>query len=257
MVKYTLRRMLCKPVNAPSKWYILIMRKALPITLLAVGLLAVLAVSCYTINPAHPADARGLSRLVSWPEGMTVLALVLTLFFIAWQALLTRQAILSSEESSKCELRAYVVVSLNSGSYQERDKGIRFEGIPAIQNTGKTPAHNLRYITSSGVIKEPLGDKYTFPAPSSETIGEYVLGTSQVYQMHIIANDYVDPKDVPDIMDGKGKAFYYWGTVIYDDAFGESHRTEFCHRLYFYPNLEKPGTFQVGGNYIPGRNTAT
>ncbi len=243
------------------------MRKSLPITVLAILLLAILVVSSYTrprhqgskdeVNQAQTADPPvGLSRLVAWPEGVTVLALVLTLFFIAWQAMLTRQAILSSEESSKIELRAYIVVVLNSGSYQDHDNEIKFEGSPAIQNTGKTPAHNVKYRTNSAVIKEPLAPRYNF-APGQDAAGEYVLGMNQNYVLHIVAQDFVDPKDVTDIMEGKGRAFYYWGVIDYDDVFGESHFTEFCHRIFFYPDTEKPGQFRVNGTYIAGKNNAT
>jgi hypothetical protein len=76
--------------------------------------------------------------------------------------------------------------------------------------------------------------------------------------MHIVMDDYCDQNDVKDIMDGtKGRALYYWGKVIYDDAFGDTHWTEFCHRIFFVPDPNNPGTFKVHGHYIPGRNKAT
>jgi hypothetical protein len=199
----------------------------------------------------------GWRRYFTWPEGVAAICVLLTLFFIAWQALLTRQAIISSENSSKRELRAYLVVSINTASYQERDKGIRFQGTPVLVNTGKTPAHKVRYRTTAAVLKEPLLDGYVF-VPSQTEVGEYVLGMDQNFIIPIIVDDFVDPQDVSDIMLGtKGKALYYWGVVNYEDTFGDAHSTEFCHRLYFSPNPESEGTYRVNGNYLAGQNKAT
>jgi hypothetical protein len=54
-----------------------------------------------------------------------------------------------------------------------------------------------------------------------------------------------------------GRAFYYWGIVEYDDAFGDSHMTEFCHRIFFSPDPDKPGQYKVVGKYVAGKNNAT
>jgi hypothetical protein len=255
-------------------WYILaIMKMSWPIVVFAIVLVAILGLSCYTNQPTYIPQSQaphsspqvqmvsdlptGWQRLFEWPEGITVLVVTLTLFFIAWQATLTRQAILSSESSSKTELRAYLGVVVSGGSFQDRDKKIKFEGIPVLKNSGKTPAHNVIYRTNSAVLREPLDKNWNLP-PGKEEVGEYDLGSNQNYTLHIIMDDYVDPKDVADIMSGtKGRAFYYWGTINYDDAFGDAHVTQFCHRLFFVPSEKKPGTYNVFGNYVAGRNSST
>jgi len=43
---------------------------------------------------------------------------------------------------------------------------------------------------------------------------------------------------------------YVWGFITYEDVFGESHTTKFCHRLTWLP------AGNVYGYYIPGRNDA-
>jgi hypothetical protein len=134
---------------------------------------------------------------------------------------------------------------------------IKFEGTPVLTNTGKIPAHRVRFRANAAIIKEPLPQNYVF-APGQNEIGEYVLGMKSPMVMHIVVDDYCDQQDVEDIMSGtNGRALHYWGKVSYDDAFGESHETEFCHRICFYPDPEHVGHYKVSGHYLPGRNQAT
>lgn len=204
--------------------------------------------------PERPPDWR---RLFAWPGGVECLGILLTLVCVALQASLMRQSITSSESASKAELRAYVGVTINTAGYQDRDKEIRFEGTPTLTNTGKTPAHRVRYRNHAAVLKEPIPANYKFPS-GQEEIGEYVLGINLPMVMHIVVDDYVDQNDVPDIMRGdKGRALYCWGVVSYDDAFGEPHTTNFCHRLYFFPHPTEEGHWKVNGNYVAGKNDAT
>lgn len=211
--------------------------------------------SCqYSQAPQGPPGRRGM---VAWPNGVTALGVLLTLYFIAWQALLTRRAVASAENSSKQELRAYLSVVIDTGSFQDRPNGVKFEGTPAVRNMGKTPAYNVRYKTNSGILREPLAENLIL-SHGQKTVGEYVLGMGQNYTIHIIMDDYVDQSDVPDIMSGtKGRALYYWGFLDYDDVFGDPHTTEFCHRLFFVPDQTNPTKYKVNGNYMAGRNRET
>jgi len=85
-------------------------KKNLPIILLGIALVAVIALSCYKVP----------SKIFAWPEGVTALAVLFTLFFIAWQALLMRQSVSASDEVSKRELRAYLTVVIGDATFQER-----------------------------------------------------------------------------------------------------------------------------------------
>jgi hypothetical protein len=258
-----------------------------PIVLLAAVLVVILGMSCYTdpsyqdkqngagnssptavitqTEASHPSQEtqttkhppRGWRKLFVWPEGVTALAVLSTLFFIGWQALLTRQAIASSDSVSRAELRAYVGVTIGAGSYQEREKDIKFGGNPVLTNTGKTPAHKVRYRNNAAILREPLPPNYVF-APGQNEVGEYVIGMNLPMTMFIVVDDFCDEQDVASIMTGtNGRALYCWGKVVYEDAFGDEHETDFCHRMYFFPNPDNPGVYKVDGNYIPGRNKAT
>jgi hypothetical protein len=193
----------------------------------------------------------------TWPEGITALAVLATMFFIGWQAFLTRQAIASSDAASKIELRAYVVVNVVSGTIQDKSKNLKFGGSPLITNSGKTPAHNLRWRTNSIALRDSESGTYSFPSGEKEFGGE-VLGVGQTMQLGVVHPDFYDAEDVEDIKLGEnGRAFYYWGVISYDDAFGEPRITDFCHRIHFYPDPDKAGSWKVGGQYVAGRNKAT
>ena len=262
------------------------MKKSWPILILVFAVIAIIGVSCYT-NPSSTGKQESASngsgsssiatnqtrysgdegqgsasppywrRLFTWPEGVAALGVLLTLIFIAWQALLTREAIASSDAASKIELRAYVVVNIASGTIQDRSKNLRFEGSPLIVNSGKTPAHNVRWRTNSSAIKDSESDTYSFPRGEKELGGE-VLGVGQTMRLGVVYRDFYDAVDAEDIKLGdSGRAFYYWGTVSYDDAFGEPRTTEFCHRIRFYQDPDKLENWRVEGLYVAGRNKAT
>src|ERR1035437_10680120 len=116
------------------------MKKNLPIILLGIALVAVVALSCYT-NP---------SIILAWPEGVAALAVLFTLFFIAWQAFLMRQSVSAFDEVSRRELRAYLTVALGTAipqQHRDKDKGgdLKFECDPLLVNTGRTPARNITF----------------------------------------------------------------------------------------------------------------
>src|SRR5579859_6214903 len=145
------------------------MRKNLPIILLGIVLIAVVCVSYYT-DPRNQEKQNGAGGsapmgsvskndaghtgqdaqapkhppvwriLIAWPEGVTALAVVLTLFFIAWEAILMSQTVSAIGAASKRELRAYLTVVIGGALFQEQraaDKGgpLMFECQPLLINT--------------------------------------------------------------------------------------------------------------------------
>ena len=221
-------------------------KKELPIFLLGIASVVVVALSCYK-NP---------SIILAWPEGVTALAVLLTLFFIAWQALLMRQSVSASDEVSKRELRAYLTVVIGSGIFQERrdeDKGgdLKFESDPLLVNTGRTPARNMIFKARAAIMPIPLPQGISLPDVPDEGVGGSILGPQQSANMFGIVDGFCADKEVDSIKYAKGdKGLYVWGRVTYEDVFGEKHFTQFCQHIYW--DLKD----KVRGHYIPGRNDA-
>ena len=222
------------------------MKKNLPIILLGIALVAIVAVSCYT-------DPR---LILAWPEGVTALAVLFTLFFIAWQALLMRQSVSASDEVSKRELRAYLTVVIGGATFQERrdeDKGgdLKFECLPVLVNTGRTPARNVTFKARAAIMPIPLPQGINLPDAPDEGVGGSILGPQQNANMFAVVDGFCADKDVESIKYAKeGKGLYVWGRVTYEDVFGENHFTRFCQHIYW--DLGD----NIRGHYIPGRNDA-
>lgn len=165
--------------------------------------------------------------LVAWPEGVTTLAVLLTLFFIAWQATLMSQTVSASAESSKRELRAYLTVVVGGAIFQERrgaDKGgdLMFECRPLIVNTGQTPARNITYKARAAVMPLPLPKEVHLPEAPDDDIGGSIIGPQQNANMFAVVDGFRPDNEVQGVKSGIGdKGLYVWGRVTYEDVFGD------------------------------------
>ena len=74
------------------------------------------------------------------------------------------------------QMRAYLVVDINSGLYQERDKNIKFEVKPSLKNAGQTPAHKLTYWATAKIMPFPLPEGFDFPTPKNAALRPMFLG---------------------------------------------------------------------------------
>jgi hypothetical protein len=160
------------------------MKKSWPIAMFAVVLIAIVGVSGYTDksnyekqgcagncapistvsagephqtsqNGNTPKNSPFWRKVVAWPEGVACMAVLATLFFIGWQALLTRQAISSADAASKIELRAYVGVLINAANYQERGKNFKFAGIPSLNKPERLQRTKLGIATMRLYSRSP------------------------------------------------------------------------------------------------------
>jgi len=256
-----------------------------PIVLLAVVLVVVIGVSGYT-DPSYQDKQNGAGnssptasvapnetgqssqntqapkhspfwrKVVAWPEGVTALSILLTLFFIAWQAMLMRQTILSSEDSSKRELRAYLAVAIGEALYQERRvrplSDLRFEARPLLINTGRTPAHKIKFKARAAILPVPLPANTNLPEIHDFDQSDAMLSANQSANMFAVVDGFCGDDEVDVIKDGSsGKGLYVWGLVTYEDIFGISHHTRFCQHVYWTMSG------QIRGIYVPGKNDAT
>jgi hypothetical protein len=199
----------------------------------------------------------GWLKFVTWPEGITAWAIIFTLGAIVWQAVETRrtaQAALMSVEASKNatkkQLRAYIAVTAGSADPQDRIRGRKFKATLTLTNSGQTPAHNVRFTTKAAALPHPLPVDTVLPEPLEDEGGS-TLGAGQSGNMIGEAESFQDDHKVQGTMfKTNGNAFYVWGIVHYDDAFGERHYTRFCFLVYWTPE-------SIHIEYAAGRNEAT
>jgi hypothetical protein len=152
------------------------------------------------------------------------------------------------------QMRAYLVVNINFGLYQERKRNIKFEVRPSLQNTGQTPAHKMTYWARAKIMPFPLPENFDFPIPKKSPIRPMFLGPHQGVELNALVDDFVPDDEVADIKSGNTRRVYIWGVVTYTDIFNKKRTTKFCHSLYWFGSGENE---KIGGNYAAHQNEAT
>ena len=64
-----------------------------------------------------------------------------------------------------------------------------------------------------------------------------------------------EDKEAEDIKRGNGRRLFIWGTVVYEDVFGITQRTDFAHSIFWV--LYKDGTEHPYGDYADRHNDVT
>lgn len=162
----------------------------------------------------------------------------------------TAKASTETLQGLRKQMRAYLTVIVGGGIPQNRGQNLRFDARPTVLNAGPTPARNVRTLTKSAILPVPLPEDFDQSIATDKEEGGNFIGAHQTAQMMAVVEDYVPDGQVEDIKAGKGPSMYTWGIVTYEDVFGESHTTTFCHRLTWLSDGN------VFGYYIPGRNDA-
>jgi len=204
--------------------------------------------------PTTKRDSPSWFRFFRWPDGTTTLVIILTLIVIADQtkqtaiaAEATQQSVVEGKDTAKRQLRAYLIVNIGGAIYQEREKGLKFEGKPLLVNTGQTPARKVRYKAKSAILPFPPSDNFVFEEVG-EDIGFGMLGAQQTATMGAIVDEFCEDEGVESIKKMMGKSLYIWGTVTYEDTFGNPHFTKFGQQLYWNKDNS------VNGHFIPNHN---
>jgi len=157
---------------------------------------------------------------------------VFILLFVASYTVLTYCLLLTSKDTEKRQLRAYIGVV----SPPDNQRINRFfpPEVPIIKlsarNFGQTPAYKVTYIAGMGVRAWPLpkDNDYSLQPeigfnPVTIFPGMFDLGDIKIISKRALTTD-----EIALFQDGMKNRLYAWGTVNYEDAFGASHYTNFC-----------------------------
>lgn len=143
-----------------------------------------------------------------------------------------QESVAALKERTAQQMRAYVSAPFLVALFQERARGVHFEGRFRLVNTGLTPARNVAHRARAAIMPFPLPSGFDFPlpdgAPSSGTLGshqEFVVGAT--------VESLVPDSEVESIKSGRDRCLYVWGTVTYEDIFGAKHFTNFCQHIHW------------------------
>jgi hypothetical protein len=152
------------------------------------------------------------------------------------------------------QMRAYLSVRINSGFYQDRPNW-KFEVKPMLINTGLTPALKVGYAAKADVLPFPLADEFVFPSLEKPRSVFGLLAPQHDLIINAMVESDFDEGEVENIKRGRGRRLYIWGTIVYEDVFGQPRYTNFAHNIIWV--LFKDGSEAVTGNYVDRHNEAT
>jgi hypothetical protein len=198
--------------------------------------------NCSLKNADKIRNQSPLSRLIDKITDDPVVGLtggILAANFLLVVVVLTQVG--DARETTKRELRAYLTVVVGGAVYQERAKNLKFEAKPVMLNTGRTPAHKVRYRAAAQILTHPLPAEFSFNV-ETPFVGSGILGLGGNFILNAIVPDFVDDTEVPSIKQAAdGRFLFVWGEVSYEDVFGQPHWVKFCQRLFWVPGPQGEG----------------
>ena len=151
------------------------------------------------------------------------------------------------------QMRAYLAVDIGQAVYQ--DQNLRFGSSPVLTNTGFTPAKNVSFRVMADVLPIKLPENFQFADFGEKQINDASLAPRQQFVIHGVVKNKFPDDEVQAIMEGNERRLFVWGTVTYDDVFGGSWETNFCHTYTFFKDGD--GRMRPNGFYHPKHNSST
>jgi hypothetical protein len=130
------------------------------------------------------------------------------------------------------QMRAYLAVDMGAPTCQDGNN--RFAGAPVIVNNGFTPAKNVSYRAAAGILDTALSKDFKFDDSAVIIENDAALGPRQSFIVNVLVKERFEEAEVQAIMRGDRKRLYVWGTVTYEDVFGGTWETRFCHNFLFF-----------------------
>lgn len=182
-------------------------------------------------------------ELVTWPEGITTWAIILTGFAIAVQSWETRKAanaaLLNAQAVINSERPWFIaeVVEVESGIFKIR-----------ITNKGKTPA-----LLMWGTAKDSFeSDPNMLHAPLTGNIqcpSQLLYTTDRYFDIPCNPGPGYNPLDLLRKPEADGKQLVLYGNVVYGDTFDKKarHETRWCLAYIKLGEVPKPTDFVLTG----------
>lgn len=155
------------------------------------------------------------------------------------------------------QIRAYLAVDIGVPTCQEGQ--LRFAASPVMTNTGFTPARRVSHRISAAILNTNLPDDFRFEAPPHWNINDAVLSPRQTFVLNSVVRDRYAPEDIEEIMRGEHRRLFVWGTITYEDIFGNGWETNFCHNFFFFKARDTDGAERIrfNGFFYRSHNNAT
>lgn len=130
-----------------------------------------------------------------------------------------------TREAAHAQLRAYVFVRQdeNTPLKWSNDKPFHISATLVLENTGQTPAHEVRHWSKLGVRNHPTPERAFGREEQPMARGSIGPGRSVLIPLE----DLIVTPDEWHALFAGSKRLYTWGEVAYRDAFGRTQTTAF------------------------------
>ena len=234
---------------ASGEWWLVYLTGGL---VLVTGALAWYTARLYRATVALGREARATSQQQATDMGNSIKEATRAATAMEGVAKATRDNATLMEGVMHRQMRAYISADLGGATYQ--DGKLRFAGHPSLDNTGLTPARKVSYWAMADILSTELSLEYKFPQGEAR-VTDVGMSPRQKYVINGVVDRFYPENEVVEIMKGNNRKLHVWGAVKYEDIFGESWETKFCHS-YVFVNMGD-GKWRPEGSYHPVHNHAT
>lgn len=109
-----------------------------------------------------------------------------------------------------------------------------------LSNTGRSPARHITYTATAGIFDIKSVPPFALDIPNPAWTGTSSIPPQGGYQIEVTTPNVLD-QDAKDPIDRRDRVVWAWGTIHYEDIFGDGHITQFCaYSLDTTKNREAP-----------------
>lgn len=201
---------------------------------------------------------QGWHKLVTWPEGITAWAIILTLISISYQSYWTRKAAEAAVRQTKSLMnieRGFILIDwddldLTDNEHWPKDGDANISFVFTAKNTGNTPVFLLEYSTKFLMLRS-TDDLPAKPRYSPKSLkDEPVIPKKTSNPLRVDLEKVVPFRDLHDVLITGEYVLYVFGFVKYLDVFKQEHYTRYG--LRYQPDPNQPHSWSGGGFRIDG-----
>jgi hypothetical protein len=149
--------------------------------------------------------------------------------FAAENTAIVREISERQRDFAKMQMRPYIALIDPQFIPQDRQRPYFAEVQLNILNTGHTPAHNLRFAARLRTLPSILPDNFDFAFRPDEIIVSGHINPGQRLFFRRSLGGLLTDDEYQSVIQGRStQRIYIYGTVWFDDIFGDAHYTNFC-----------------------------
>lgn len=162
---------------------------------------------------------------------ISIISSIAGIIFIYKSLIATRESISVVQKIGNLQVRAYISIQIEHPPVAELvSKQIISKANFKIENTGESPAYDVKYIAGLMIRDHPIPPEIRHLIGVDESIkrsGNAIPAKSNIFGEATIRNP-IDKNDIKEIVNNGNRRLYVAITVFYKDVFEINHEERFC-----------------------------